>query len=101
MNQVASESAFTATANGAVGCSAPAENSRARSRVSRSTCRAYRATLSPASVAMTGLVRWTSTRPAASSMALIRWDTADGVMWSASAALSNVPSASTVISVAS
>ncbi len=91
--QVAIESALTAI--GSVGVRSGATSlpsSRARSAASRSTCRASRSTARPDSVTCTGLLRTSRIRPVATSSARSRWLIADGVMCSARAAASSVPS---------
>lgn len=98
-NQVASESAFTAT-DTRVGSPAPLIPSSSRaSRSSRASWRAYRTRTAPESVGRTGLVRLSSTRPVRCSSAFTRWLTADGVTCSTAAAASKVPSSTTASSV--
>ncbi len=87
-NQVASESAFTAI-DSRVGSPASLMPSSVRaSRSSRASRRANRTTTSPDSVARTGFVRISRTRPMRCSSALTRWLTAEGVTCRAAAAAS-------------
>ncbi|MGC0360248.1 hypothetical protein RKD25_007537 [Streptomyces sp. SAI-124] len=74
-------------------------SSASASRSSRASWRANRTTTSPDSVARTGFVRTSSTRPVRCSRAFTRWLTAEGVTCRAAAAASNVPSSTTASSV--
>ena len=97
-NQVDNESALTA--RGTVdGNSSPSSPRASRSR--RVTWPARRTRTCPATVARVGLALRTSTCPAASSSALIRWLTADGVTCRVRAAASNEPCRTTAARVAS
>lgn len=80
------------TASGITTAESPAPSSRATSADSALICVASRTSACPADVAVTGLLRTTSTRPTLVSNALIRWLTAEGVTCSTRAAASNVPS---------
>lgn len=80
---------------GLLACSVP--RWRAVSAVSTSTWRARRSTTWPEAVTRTGLLRTTSTRPAAASSALRRWLIAEGVTCSARAAASKVPADTTAL----
>lgn len=98
-NQMARESAFTAIGSRTGPDPSAIPSSARASRSSRASCRAKRTTTSPDSVARTGFVRISSTRPVRCSSALTRWLTADGVTCRTAAAASKVPSSTAASSV--
>ena len=98
MNQVDSESAFTASfsVGGVAWPSGIRPGLVRRSSFSSSaTCSTCRHSRRPASVPVQGVPRSTSTWPVRSSSCLMRCDTAEGVMCSLRAARSKLPSRTT------
>ena len=89
-NQVASESAFTATGRSPVERAWPARAAAASSASTRN-CRAIRSSTSPVVVGVHGTVRRSTGLPTWRSSARIRWLTAEGVSCNSRAAPSNVP----------
>ena len=76
-------------------------SSRAASAVSACIWRAILSRVRPEGVGRTGLERFSRTCPTEVSRALMRWLTAEGVMWRRRPAASKVPSATHALSASS
>ena len=94
-------SALTATEMTVALAAGSSLSSRTASAVSACIWRAILSRVWPEDVGRTGLERFSRTCPTDVSRALMRWLTAEGVMWRRRAAASKVPSATHALSASS